>query len=264
MNTELVRVRFAPSPTGQFHIGGVRTALYNFIYARATGGVFVLRIEDTDLERSNMESEKLHMEGMKWLGMDYDEGPDKPGEFGPYRQSERLEIYKKYADELITKGKAFYCFCTDEELLEKKEKAKAGGLNPNYDGTCRNLSHDEVSKRLQKGEKAAVRFKVPIKAFTFKDRVKGEVTFPENMVGDFIILRSNGLPVYNYCCVIDDYLMKITHVIRGDDHLANTLRQLMLYEAISVSPPEFAHVSLIVGHDRQKLSKRHGATSLNW
>jgi glutamyl-tRNA synthetase len=260
-----VRVRFAPSPTGYLHIGGARTALYNYLYAKATGGTFVLRIEDTDLERSNAEYEKLQIDDLKWLGIIHDEGPDKPNpKYAPYRQSERAEIYKKYALNLIEKGLAYYDFCTEEELEAMKEKAAAEGRDPIYEGKWKDPAfHQEALERISKGEKPAIRFRAPKKAYTLEDRVKGRVVYPEGMVGDFVIVRSNGLPVYNFCCVIDDHLMDITHVIRGEDHLNNTVRQLMIYEALGAKIPEFAHVSLLIGHDRQKLSKRHGATSVN-
>lgn len=257
-----VRVRFAPSPTGYLHIGGARTALYNYLYAQSKGGTYVLRIEDTDQERSKKEYEELQISDLKWLGIEHAEGPDVGGAYGPYRQSERLDIYKKYAEELIEKKMAFHCFCTAEELEAKKEIANKAGLDPQYDGKCRKLSNDEAKNKLRAGEKASIRFKAPHKAYTFNDQVRDRVVFPEGMVGDFVIMRSSGLPVYNYCCVIDDWLMKITLVIRAEEHLPNTLRQLMLYEAFNVTPPEFAHVSLLVGKDRQKLSKRHGATSV--
>lgn len=260
-----VRVRFAPSPTGYLHIGGARTALYNYLYAKAVGGTFILRIEDTDLERSNAEFEKLQIDDLKWLGIIHDEGPDKPNpKYAPYRQSERSEIYQRYALQLIEKGAAYYDFCTEEELEAMKAKAEAEGRDPHYDGKWKNPKfHQEALERIARGEKAAIRFRAPKKSYTLNDRVKGEVIYPEGMVGDFVIVRSNGLPVYNYCCVIDDHLMDITHVIRGEDHLNNTVRQLMIYEALGAKPPEFAHVSLLIGHDRQKLSKRHGATSVN-
>jgi len=260
-----VRVRFAPSPTGYLHIGGARTALYNYLYAKATGGTFVLRIEDTDLERSNAEYEKLQIDDLKWLGIIHDEGPDKPNpKYAPYRQSERADIYKKYALNLIEKGLAYYDFCTEEELEAMKEKAAAEGRDPIYEGKWKDPHfHQEALERISKGETPAIRFRAPKKAYTLEDKVKGRVVYPEGMVGDFVIVRSNGLPVYNFCCVIDDHLMDITHVIRGEDHLNNTVRQLMIYEALGAKTPEFAHVSLLIGHDRQKLSKRHGATSVN-
>lgn len=260
-----VRVRFAPSPTGYLHIGGARTALYNYLYAKAVGGTFILRIEDTDLERSNAEYEKLQIDDLKWLGIIHDEGPDKPNpKYAPYRQSERSEIYHKYALQLIEKGAAYYDFCTEEELEAMKAKAEAEGRDPHYEGKWKDPKfHQEALDRIAKGDKPAIRFRAPKKSYTLNDRVKGEVVYPEGMVGDFVIVRSNGLPVYNYCCVIDDHLMDISHVIRGEDHLNNTVRQLMIYEALGAKTPEFAHVSLLIGHDRQKLSKRHGATSVN-
>ena len=219
-----VRVRFAPSPTGYLHIGGARTALFNFLYARAKGGTFILRIEDTDLERSRPEYEEMQRQDLQWLGIIHDEGPDKPGDCGPYRQSERLEIYKKNALDLIEKGLAYYCFCSDEILEEKRIAAEKENRAPVYDGTCRHLAKEESLQRLQKGETASIRFKCYDKSYTIHDHVRGEVQFPSGMVGDFVILRSNHMPVYNYCCVVDDWLMKITHVIRGEEHLPNTLR----------------------------------------
>jgi glutamyl-tRNA synthetase len=260
-----VRVRFAPSPTGYLHIGGARTALYNYLYSKAVGGTFVLRIEDTDQERSKAEYEKLQIEDLEWLGIHHDEGPDKPNaKYAPYRQSERLEIYTKYALELVDKGLAYYDFCSDEELEAMKEKAAQEGRPPHYDGKWKNPAfNEEALSKLAAGEKAAIRFRAPNKPYVLNDKVKGRVVYPENMVGDFVIVRSNGLPVYNYCCVVDDVTMDITHVIRGEDHLSNTVRQLMIYEALGAKVPEFAHVSLLIGHDRQKLSKRHGATSVN-
>lgn len=260
-----VRVRFAPSPTGYLHIGGARTALYNYLYAKAVGGTFVLRIEDTDLERSKAEYEKLQIEDLQWMGIIHDEGPDKPNpKYAPYRQSERQEIYLKYAHQLIEKDLAYYDFCTEEELEAMKEAAARENRDPIYEGKWKEAAMTpEAMKRIASGEKAAIRFRAPKKAYTLNDKVKGEVTYPANMVGDFVIVRSNGLPVYNYCCVIDDMLMDITHVIRGEDHLNNTVRQLMIYEALGAKLPEFAHVSLLIGADRQKLSKRHGATSVN-
>lgn len=258
-----VRVRFAPSPTGYLHIGGARTALYNWLYARAVGGTFVLRIEDTDQERSKPEYETMLMEDLKWLGLTYDEGPDKPNpKYAPYRQSERLDIYMKYALELIEKDLAYYDFTTGEELEAIKAENEAEGIHTHYQGKWKNPGmKQEALAKIAAGEKPAIRFRAPMKDYTLNDKVKGDVTYPADMVGDFVIIRSSGLPVYNYCCVVDDMLMDITHVIRGEDHLNNTVRQLMLYEAFKAKPPVFAHVSLLIGQDRQKLSKRHGATS---
>lgn len=257
-----VRVRFAPSPTGYLHIGGARTALYNYLFAKATGGTFVVRVEDTDLERSTKEFEKTQMEDLKWLGLMYDEGPEKPGDFGPYRQSERMEIYKEYALKLVQEGKAFYDFCSDEEIEQMREKAEKEGTPP-YTGKWREEEHfSEAKRRVESGEAAPIRFKALDKDYAFDDCVRGNVRFPKGMVGDFVILRSNGMPTYNFCNVVDDSLQKITHVIRGEDHVNNTLRQLMIYEALNQPVPVFAHVSLLIGQDRQKLSKRHGATSV--
>jgi len=258
-----VRVRFAPSPTGYLHIGGARTAMYNFLYAKALGGKYILRIEDTDTDRSERKFEVAQIEDLKWLGITHDEGPDVGGDYGPYRQSERLHIYKAWAQKLIDKGHAYPCFCSEADLTAKKEIAVAQKLAPHYDGTCRHLTKVEVEAKTKAGLESVIRFKAPLKAYSFKDHVRGEVVFPEGMVGDFVIMRANGIPVYNYAVVVDDSLMKITHVIRAEEHLPNTLRQLMLYEAFGETPPEFAHGSLLIGEDRQKLSKRHGATSVN-
>jgi glutamyl-tRNA synthetase len=258
-----VRVRFAPSPTGYLHIGGARTALYNYFYAKNQGGKFILRIEDTDLDRSTREFEQLQIQDLKWLGLVYDEGPDIGGPYAPYRQSERLDIYQKYAQKLIDNGHAYYCFCTEQELEEMKERALGEGRPPHYEGKWKNPQFfEEASARLAAGEKAAIRFRVPLKSYVLNDIVRDRVVYPENMVGDFVLIRSSGLPVYNFCCVVDDIEMKITHVIRGEDHLSNTVRQLMIYDALNTKVPEFAHLSLLIGKDRQKLSKRHGATSV--
>lgn len=259
-----VRVRFAPSPTGYLHVGGARTALFNYLLAKNLGGSFILRVEDTDKVRSTEEAEAMQLQDMKWLGLNWDEGPDKPGEYGPYRQSERQLIYQNYAHKLIDEKKAYYCFCTDEVLEEKKEKAFKEGRPPQYDGTCRYLSEEEVQDKKKQGLPCAVRFWIKEqKPYTISDLIRGDVTFQEGMVGDFIILRSDGMPVYNFCCVIDDALMKITHVLRGEDHLSNTVRQVMIYEALDFDIPKFGHMSMVLGSDKQKLSKRHGASSVN-
>ena len=257
-----VRVRFAPSPTGNLHIGNARACIYNYLFAKKMGEKLILRVEDTDLERSKKEYEDSMVSNMKWLGVTFDEGPENPGDYGPYRQSERKEIYQKHADQLLNEGKAFYCFCSDEELEQMREKAIAEGRDPIYDGTWRDFPLEEAREKIAAGAKAVIRFKVPAKDYEFNDKVRGNVKFPEGMVGDFVIIRSNGMPTYNFCCVVDDALMKISHVIRGEDHLNNTVRQLMVYEAFGFTAPEFAHASLLIGEDRQKLSKRHGATSV--
>lgn len=261
--SERVRVRFAPSPTGYLHVGGARTALYNWLYAKATGGEFILRIEDTDQARSTAQALKEQISDLKWLGLNWDEGPEVGGPYGPYKQSERLTIYKEYADKVLNGGKAYYCFCTDQELETKREAALKAGKAPHYDGTCRSITLDQAKGRLAKGEKGSVRFKHTGRDYVLQDLIRGEVNFPADMVGDFVILRSDGMPVYNFCVVIDDALMKITHVLRAEEHLSNTVRQLMLYEAYGFVPPRFGHLSLILDTDRKKLSKRQGATSVN-
>ncbi|PIK15237.1 glutamate--tRNA ligase [Halobacteriovorax sp. JY17] len=258
-----VRVRFAPSPTGYLHIGGARTALYSYLFAKAKGGKYILRIEDTDLERSKREFEESQIADLLWLGIEHDEGPDKGGDFGPYRQSERMQMYKDIAWDFVERGLAYPCFLTNEELEELSNKANEEKKAPHaYHGKFRDYDLAEAKKRVESGEEHVIRFKNPGKKWTFTDLVRGEVTFPEDMVGDFVIIRSNGMPVYNFCCVVDDYKMEMTHVFRAEEHLNNTCRQLQIYEALGATPPEFAHVSLLVGEDRQKLSKRHGATSV--
>ncbi len=258
-----IRVRFAPSPTGHLHVGGARTALFNFLYARKNNGKFILRVEDTDLERSTKESEEMVLNDLKWLNLQWDEGPDVGGDFGPYRQSERLELYKKYAYQLLEEGKAYRCFCTDEELEEMRKKAEQEKRPPHYDGRCLRLSEKEIKEKMEAGIPYTIRFKVPQKDYVLYDMVRGKVEWKSGVLGDFVILRSNGMPVYNFCVVVDDHLMEISHVIRAEEHLPNTLRQMMLYEALGWKPPKFAHVSLILGKDRSKLSKRHGATSVS-
>lgn len=261
--TSPVRVRFAPSPTGYLHVGGARTVLFNWLYAKHTGGTFVLRIEDTDQERSTREAERMQIEDIKWLGFDYNEGPDVGGPFPPYRQSERLDVYAKYAKELIDTDRAYHCFCSDEILTQKREAAMKMGTVPQYDGTCRKIPKAEAQKRVAAGDNATVRFKAPVREYKLQDAVRGEVVFQPQMVGDFIVLRSGGMPVYNFCCVVDDHLMGITHVIRAEEHLSNTVRQMMIFETFGWTMPVFAHCSLILGADRSKLSKRHGATSVH-
>ncbi len=257
-----IRVRFAPSPTGHLHVGGARTALFNWLFARQNNGVLVLRIEDTDLARSTKESEEVMLNDLKWLGLHWDEGPDKGGDFGPYRQSERLSIYREYADKLLAEGKAYHCFCTDEELEAHREQRRAEHQTPHYSGKCRQLSDAEKEKLKRAGRTPAIRFKASAEDINIKDLVRGNVTFPQGMIGDFIIMRSQGYPIYNFCVTIDDALMKISHVIRGEEHLSNTLRQIMLYKALGFPLPTFAHLSLILAGDRSKLSKRHGHSSL--
>ncbi|MBO8160829.1 MAG: glutamate--tRNA ligase [Thermosipho sp. (in: Bacteria)] len=260
----MVRLRFAPSPTGYLHVGGARTALFNFLYAKKMGGKFVLRIEDTDVERSEKEFEEGLIKALKWLGLNWDEGPDVGGEFGPYRQSERLDIYRKYAQKLIDEGKAYEVYAYPEEIESLREKLLSEGKPPHYTREMlESFTTPERKKEYEeKGLKPAIYFSMPRKEYVLNDIVKGEVVFKEGTVGDFAIIRSNGIPIYNFACVIDDYLMKITHVIRGDDHLSNTVKQIALYEAFGWETPQFGHVSMILGPDAKKLSKRHGATSV--
>jgi glutamyl-tRNA synthetase/nondiscriminating glutamyl-tRNA synthetase len=259
---EKVRVRFAPSPTGQLHIGNLRTALFNWLFARQKGGTFILRIEDTDVERSEARYETQLMEDMQWLGIDWDEGPDVGGPYPPYRQSDKMDVYRGYAERLIKEQKAYYCFCTAEELEREREQAMAEQRQPNYSGKCRKIDPAEAERRRAAGEPAAIRLKIPERPIRFHDIVRGDVEFSNEVVGDPIIVRSSGMPIYNYVVVIDDADMKITHVIRGDDHISNTPKQVAVYEALDLPVPEFAHLSTILGPDRERLSKRHGATSV--
>ena len=259
-----VRVRFAPSPTGPFHIGGARSALFNWLFARKMGGKLILRIEDTDLERSSRESEENIKAALKWLGMDWDEGIDVGGENGPYRQTERLDIYKKYTEKLLAEGKAYYCYCTDEELEEERQALIKEGKMPRYMGKCRNLTREQIAAYEAEGRKPTVRFRVPAdQQILVRDMVRGDVVFDSNNIGDFVIVKSDGIPTYNYAVVIDDALMHITHVIRAEEHLSNTPRQCLVYDALGFEKPVFGHISLILGKDHTKMSKRHGATSVD-
>jgi glutamyl-tRNA synthetase/nondiscriminating glutamyl-tRNA synthetase len=259
---EPVRVRFAPSPTGHLHVGNARTALFNWLFARQKHGVMVLRVEDTDVERSEARFEDQLLADLEWLGLDWDEGPDVDGPFAPYRQSDRLERYRQHAERLLDEGKAYLCFCTEEDLQRERDRAVAEHRQPIYAGTCRRLDPAEARRRRTAGEACAIRLRIPEHPIRFHDIVRGEVQFPNEVISDPIILRSSGMPVYNYVVVIDDALMKITHVIRGDDHLSNTPKQVALYEALGWPVPDFAHLSTILGADRTRLSKRHGATSI--
>lgn len=264
MTKQEFRVRFAPSPTGPFHIGGARSALFNWLLARKHGGKFVMRIEDTDLERSTRESEQNIMEALRWLGIDWDEGVDVGGPYGPYRQTERLPIYHEYTERLLTAGLAYHCYCSEEELEAERQQQMAKGETPRYAGRCRCLSAEDKARLEAEGRKYTVRFKVPEnKQIIFNDLVRGVVSFESNGVGDFVIVKSDGIPVYNYAVVLDDALMRISHVIRAEEHLSNTPRQILIYEALGLPMPQFGHVSLILGSDRTKMSKRHGATSVD-
>lgn len=258
-----MRVRFAPSPTGHLHVGNARTALFNWLLARGHGGTFILRIEDTDSERSTAESERGILADLRWMGLEWDEGPDVGGGHGPYRQSERFALYASHARELIDKEHAYYCFCSAEELEADRTRAMAEGRPPMYSGKCRDLDAADSARRVASGERAVIRFRVPETGeLTFEDAVRGEVTFSMEVIGDFVIVRSDGRPAYNFAVVVDDALMQVTQVIRGEDHISNTPRQVLLYEAMGMEPPAFAHLSLVLGPDHAPLSKRHGATSV--
>jgi nondiscriminating glutamyl-tRNA synthetase len=256
------RVRFAPSPTGLLHVGNARTALYNWLFARHNRGTFLLRVEDTDVERSEVRFEAQLIEDLRWLGLDWTEGPKIGGPYAPYRQSERMEIYQQHTDQLLAEGKAYRCFCTTEELEQERQLALQQHRTQVYSGKCRPLAASEATSRAAAGETFAVRLAVPDAPLRFHDVVRGDVEFASEAVGDFILVRSSGIPVYNYVVTIDDALMRITHVIRGDDHISNTPRQVAIYQAFGWSLPEFAHLSTILGSDRERLSKRHGATSV--
>ncbi|HTF45371.1 MAG TPA: glutamate--tRNA ligase, partial [Terriglobales bacterium] len=257
-----VRVRFAPSPTGHLHVGNARTALFNWLFARQKDGVMVLRIEDTDVERSQARYEDQLIADLKWLGLDWDEGSDVGGPYVPYRQSDRLDLYREHAQRLLQEHKAYLCFCSEEDLQKERERLEAEHGQALYSGKCRALDPPEAQRRRAAGESCAIRLRIPEHPIRFHDIVHGEVEFSNEVVSDPIIVRSSGMPVYNYVVVVDDALMKITHVIRGDDHLSNTPKQVALYEALGWPVPEFAHLSTILGADRERLSKRHGATSI--
>lgn len=258
-----VRVRFAPSPTGLLHVGNARTALYNWLFARHHGGTFILRVEDTDVDRSEARYESQLIEDLHWLGLEWQEGPRIGGPHAPYRQSERLDIYRRHTDQLLQEGKAYRCFCTTEELEAERQLAAKEHRPQVYSGRCRGLSRDESAVRVAAGEAFAVRLQIPDRPLRFTDIVRGEVEFQSDAVSDPVLVRSgDGMPVYNYVVTIDDALMEITHVIRGDDHISNTPKQVAIYEAFEWKVPQFAHLSTILGSDRERLSKRHGATSI--
>jgi glutamyl-tRNA synthetase len=259
----LPRVRFAPSPTGYLHVGGARTALFNWLYARRTGGTFVLRIEDTDLERSSSEMVEGILDGLRWLGLDWDEGPGIDGRFGPYFQSERLDRHRAMAAQLVTAGRAYYCYCTPEELQAKRVAAEQADGGWKYDRTCAALPPQDIVDREARGMPHAVRFRVPAGMVRFDDLVHGTIAVDAGIIEDFVILRSDGQPTYQLSVVSDDVEMAITHVVRGDDHISNTPKQILLYEAVGAPLPQFAHVPLILGSDKKRLSKRHGATSVS-
>ena len=258
-----VRVRFAPSPTGYLHIGGARTALFNWLFARSHKGKMVLRIEDTDTARYKEDSVRQIIASLKWLGIDWDEGPEVEGPYGPYYQSKRTEIYQKYIKQLLAEGKAYYCFCTPEDLEAQREKQRLAKMPFRYPGTCRNLSKEEVEKRLAAGMPYSVRLKLPEAGHLLvHDLIHGDVNFDLSQFDDFVIAKTNGIPTYNFAVVIDDHLMQMTDVLRAEEHLSNTPKQILAYQALGWEPPRFGHMSMILAPDRSKLSKRHGATSV--
>ncbi|BBM19864.1 glutamate-tRNA ligase [Enterococcus avium] len=254
-----IRVRYAPSPTGHLHIGNARTALFNYLFARHNDGEFIIRIEDTDLKRNIEGGEKSQLENLAWLGIDWDESPENPGEYGPYRQSERREVYQPLIDQLLMSNLAYKCYCTSEELEAEREEQRARGEMPHYAGKCANLTPEEQAEKEAAGLEPVIRFRVPRNtSFAFDDMVKGEISFEsDNVGGDFIIQKRDGMPTYNFAVAVDDHLMKITHVLRGDDHIANTPKQLMIYDAFGWPRPTFGHMTLIINSETgKKLSKR--------
>ena len=271
--TDEIRVRIAPSPSGNLHIGTARTALFNYLFAKKEGGKFILRIEDTDAERTKQEYIDNIFDSLKALGLNWDEGPDVGGEYGPYTQSERFDIYPKYAQILLDKGYAYECWCTNEELEQEKEEAVKNHKAYVYSRKCLNITPEQREQYIKEGRKPSIRFKVEHKELIFNDMVKGELKFDTSLIGDFVIMKSNGTPTYNFAVVIDDMLMKISHIIRGlmkishiirgEDHISNTPKQILIYEALGAKVPEFGHLGMILAPDRSKLSKRHGATAVS-
>jgi nondiscriminating glutamyl-tRNA synthetase len=257
-----VRVRFAPAPTGLLHIGNARTALFNYIFAKRHQGTFILRIEDTDIVRSTDASIDHILKDLQWLGISWDEGPDRDAAYGPYRQSQRSSFYRDYTEHLFREGKVYKCFCTNERLEALRKEQLSKGKMPRYDGRCRSLPEEEAAKMESAGHQPVLRFRVGKGSVVFEDIIHGRMNFDAVGIGDFIIVRSDGMAAYNFACVIDDHLMDVTHVIRGEDHLSNTPRQIMIYQALGWRPPAFAHHPLILGPDRSPLSKRHGATAV--
>jgi len=259
-----IRVRFAPSPTGHLHIGNARTAILNWLFAKHTNGKFILRIEDTDPERSTDEYIGQIYEDLKWLGLHWDEGPDVGGQMQPYRQSERLNIYNQYAQKLLDEGKAYHCFCTPDELDQMRKESLAQGGTGFYNQKCLHLNESQKKELLKQGRRPTIRFQVPEnEEVILEDLVRGTVSFETKNLGDFVIMRNEGIPTYNFAAVVDDGLMKISHVIRGDDHVSNTPRQILMYQALGFEMPNFVHIPMILGEDKTRLSKRHGATSLD-
>lgn len=261
-----IRVRFAPSPTGPLHVGGARTALFNYLFTKnppgAGKGKFILRIEDTDKERSELKWVQEIIDELKWLQIEWDEGPDIDGGMGPYKQSQRLEIYEKYLKQLLDEDKAYYCFCTEEELEDKRQEQMTRGVAPKYDGKCSRLSKEIINKSLVEGKPSVIRFRIQNKKVKFKDLIRGEIEFDAGLLGDVVIAKDLSTPLYHFAVVIDDYLMQISHVIRGEEHLSNTPRQILIHQALGFEPPIYAHLPLLLNADRSKLSKRHGDVAL--
>ncbi|MEA3293203.1 MAG: glutamate--tRNA ligase, partial [Patescibacteria group bacterium] len=258
-----IRTRIAPSPTGPMHIGVVRTALFNYLFAKKNNGKFILRIEDTDIERSKIEWEKNIIESLKWLGIQWDEGPDIDGKYAPYRQSQRTQIYAKYLKKLLEEGKAYYCFCSKEDIEAKKQYQMSAGEPVSNKDECRDIPQETVKKYLEQGRPSVIKFKVIPKKIKFIDIIRGEVEFDSGLFKDFVIAKNLFNPLYNLTVVVDDFEMKISHIIRGEDHISNTPRQYLIQEALGFPMPKYAHLPLILGPDRSKLSKRHGAVSVS-
>lgn len=260
--TTSIKVRFAPSPTGPLHIGGSRTALFNYLFAKKNKGKFILRIEDTDIHRSEQKWTDEIIEELKWLGIQWDEGPDIDGKFGPYKQSQRLDIYEKYLKQLLEEKKAYYCFCTEEELENRRQEQMSRGLAPKYDGKCVKLTKEQTEKNLAEGKSSVIRFKVADKKIKFKDLIRGDVEFDASLLGDVVIAKNLKTPLYHFAVIVDDFLMQISHVIRGEEHLPNTPRQILMQEALGFTRPIYGHLPLLLNLDRSKLSKRQGDVAL--
>lgn len=255
--TQNVRVRYAPSPTGHLHIGNARTALFNYLYAKHLGGKFIIRTEDTDEKRNVVGGEESQLRYLKWLGLEWDEGADIGGDYGPYRQMERLDIYKKYVDDLLERGLAYKCYMTEEELDAERDQQRANNQPPKYSGAHRDLTAEQVAQFESEGRQASIRFRVPEgNTYTFNDIVRGDITFESSDFGDWVIVKKNGIPTYNFAVAIDDHLMQISHVLRGEEHISNTPKQMMIYDAFGWEPPKYGHMTLILNEERKKLSKR--------
>lgn len=262
MNSNEIRTRFAPSPTGYMHVGVARTALFNYLFAKSQKGSFILRIEDTDIERSKPEYEKDIIDSLKWLGIEWSEGPDVDGRFGPYRQSEKKEAYAKYLEKLLKENLAYYCFCSEEELEAQRQYQLSIGEAPHYNGKCANLSAAEIKKKLDEGESCVIRFKVSPERVEFEDLIHGHIDFDTSLIGDIVIAKDLMTPLYNFTVVVDDYEMQISHVIRGEEHISNTPKQILIQRALGIPQPKYAHIPIILAADKSKLSKRHGATGV--